>query len=150
MQAHEALLEVLHHELEILDELIRLGRDKGDNIHDEKKVAAVAVQEEKALQRLQKAEADRQALFDVVATGRSFSQWLHDQGPVQDSLRPAWQQLQERFLVLQDLNDINMQLVEESLAYIQFSLNLLTTQGPTTYGRRGQCGTTQSIFNRKV
>ena len=150
MQVQEALRIVLDRECDLLDELIALGQQKRENINNEKQVAMIAAKEDKILQRLQKAEAERQALFDVVAPGKTLQEWLKTGGSVQEALRPAATALQEKFGVLRDLNDTNMQLVEESLAFIRFSLNLLNTQSPSTYSPKGPSDGGGSFFNRKV
>lgn len=150
MQAYEALSDTMETEIRSLTKLIALARQKHAVISDEKQIAMIAAKEEKILQRLQHVEAERQALFDVVAPGKSLQQWLDEAGEIQVQLAPVAERLQQSFVELKDLNEINMQLVEESLAYVRYSLNLLNASGPSTYGRKGQTDAGRSIFNRKV
>jgi flagellar biosynthesis/type III secretory pathway chaperone len=60
-------------------------------------------------------------------------------------------ELTENLARLQSLNDLNQELLAQSLSYVQFSLNLFVGDDTSpTYTRPGANPAGRSIFDRKV
>lgn len=143
--------QVLTQENSLLEQLITLGEQKKAHIKDVSMVANIASQEQKLLAALEQVESDRAELFDVVGQGQSLREWLaQDRIEGNEELVEEIAALGDNLSQLRSLNEINKQLMEESLTLVQFSLSLLVDQTPKTYARDGRKAETKSFFDRKV
>jgi len=84
----------------------------------------------------------------VIASGQSLAQWLEttDEQDLADRIN----QLKSKYHQLQEINELNQLLIAESLAFIQYSLNLLVDETPLTYAKPGTRTVKKSIIDRKV
>lgn len=148
MQAYEAFVQVLEIELDLVNQLAALGEKKQGLINRADQVQQIAREEQALLEQLDMQEQERMNLLDVIAPGKSLDEWANgvDDARVQELA----EQLKERFARLRALNDINRQLINESLAYVRFSLDLLVDETPTTYAKKGKSSASKSFFDRKV
>ena len=114
-------------------------------------MSRIASEEQQLLTQLEGVEEERAMLYDVVASGVEIEEWMAQLEPDhQEIFAPLITDLAQNLGQLQSLNNLNQQLLEESLAYVQFSLNMLTDDPALTYARTGTTSQGKSIFDRKV
>lgn len=101
---------------------------------------------------MEEIDKDRARLFDVLSLGKNLEDWLISlENQQQMAVGPLLLELTENLAILQSLNDLNQELLAQSLSYVQFSLNLFMGDDTSpTYTRPGSNATTKSIFDRKV
>lgn len=152
MSVWDDFIAALTVENELLSELIQLSEEKREKINDAQEVARLASAEEKLVNRLEEIDQKRTILFDVVAPGQGLEEWLLNLNEEQqETVIPLIIDLAENLANLQSLNELNQELMEQSLNYIQFSLNLLMGDDSTPiYSRPGDKALGKSIFDRKV
>lgn len=152
MGALEDLVLVLQDENRLLQELVKLSAAKQNQINDAQKVGELAAQELEVLTQLEVLDQKRALLFDAAAPGRSLEEWaLGLEEEQQRIVAPLLADLVQNLAALQSLNNLNQQLLKESLAYVQFSLNVLLGEESTpTYARTGPGSPGKTIFDRKV
>lgn len=152
MSVWQEFLDVLQAENELLQELITLSTEKQNLINDAQEVARLASEEQNILARLEKVDQERALLFDVVAPGQSLESWLAGLADeLYEQVGPLILDLAQNLATLKSLNDLNQELLTQSLSYVQFSLNLLTGEDQSpTYTRPGTSSAGKSIFDRKV
>ena len=148
MQVIDAFRQVIGQEIAIIEQLIQSGQTKRTVIADPEQLSSIIDQERTLLASLEQAERERSQLFDVLAPGQSLSAWLEttaetDLGDQIHNLRGKYQQLQQ-------INELNQQLIQESLNLVQYSLNLLVADPPMTYAKPKSQATSKSIIDRKV
>ena len=152
MTVWDNFLAVVREENEILRELVELGTEKQEQINNAQEVSRLAGEEQLRLARLEVLDKERAELFDVLSLGKSLEAWLaslDDEG--QEEVAPLLLELTENLGRLQSLNDLNQELLAQSLSYVQFSLNLLMGDDTSpTYTRPGSSAAGKSIFDRKV
>ncbi len=152
MTVWDDLLSVLNTENELLRSLIALGNEKQEKINDADAVIRIAAEEQVLLARLAEVDQERAVLYDVVAPGQNLEDWLLalDRNQ-QEQMGPLFLELAENVGTLQSLNNLNQELLTQSLSYVQFSLNLLMgDESSSTYARGGTTSPRKSIFDRKV
>ena len=151
MNALQALAAVLEKENALLLELIALSEEKQKHINDAQEVSRIASEEQQLLTQLEKVEQERAVLYDVVASGKRVEEWIAQLTLEQQELfDPLITDLAQNVAQLQSLNNLNHQLLEESLAFVQFTLNMLTHDPAPTHARTGTSSQGKSIFDRKV
>ena len=146
------LIAVLKTEAQLLEELIELSTAKQNQINNAQEVAKLAGQEQELLKQVEAWDRERTLLFDALAPGQSLEEWLLGLSEEKQRIAaPIITDLVQKVALLQSLNDLNQQLLAESLAYVQFSLNvLLGDDGAPTYVRTGAGSSGKTIFDRKV
>ncbi|HHY09651.1 MAG TPA: flagellar protein FlgN [Firmicutes bacterium] len=152
MDLMQDLICVLETENRLLQELIGLGSKKRENINDAKVVADCAAQEQGVLVELEKTDGERRLLFDALGLAADPANWrLNAEAARQAELASLIAELAENLAALQALNHVNQQLLAESLAYVQFSLNVLVgDDNQATYAPTGASSQVKTIFDRKV
>lgn len=152
MTVLDDLILALETENKLLRELIALSTAKQNHINDAQEVVRLASEEQAILTRLEKVDHERALLFDVVAPGQKLEDWLVTLNEeTQETIGPLILDLAQNLGTLQSLNDLNQELLTQSLSYVQFSLNLLVgDEGAPTYTRPGSNAPGKSIFDRKV
>ncbi len=148
MEVYQALISLLERDNNLVEQLLALGEQKQLSINQGSKVATIAQQEQTLIDQLQQVESQREELFDVIAPGLTLTEWLAQQSDA--NISSLTDTLRENLAKLQSLNEINKQLLQESLAFVQFSLNLLVDDTPSTYARQGTTRKSKSFFDRKV
>lgn len=148
MQVIDAFIQVLEQQDSLIKELIALAEKKQEQIGDAEQVGMITQKEQESLVELAEAEQERHRLFDIISPSESMSEWLNRTNhPV---LTQLFQELQDGFSRLQSINETNQELIQESLNFIQFSLNLFINDTPSTYEKKGQQSSSKSLFDRKV
>lgn len=152
MSVWDDFIEVIKVENKLLQDLIDLSTEKQKVINDAQEVARLASKEERILASLEKADQERALLFDVVAPGQRLEDWLSTlTAGEQKIITPLILELIESLGALQNLNELNQELLAQSLSYVQFSMNLLVgDEDSPTYTRPGTSSPGKSIFDRKV
>lgn len=148
MLVRDAFKEIIEQETDIIEQLIECGYQKQAVITDIEQLTAVVEQERELLINLEQAEQERCQLFDVIASDQSPAQWLAATDDQELVLKIN--QLKTKYEQLQELNQLNQQLLAESLAFVQYSLNLLVDDLPLTYSKPGTRTVKKSIIDRKV
>ncbi len=148
MQVIDAFKQVITNEISIIEQLINCGQNKQKAMNDAELLSTIVDQERVLLMDLEKVEQERQGLLDVMAPGQTLSAWLD--GENQPELAATVDDLKTKYGQLQELNLVNQRLIQESLAFVQYSLNLLVDDNPTTYNKPGTKTTSKSIIDRKV
>lgn len=152
MSVWDDFIATLTTENELLNELIKSSEAKQENINDAQEIARLAHAEEAIVNRLEEVDKKRTILFDVVAPGQKLEEWLLTLSEEQqETVIPLIINLAENLARLQSLNELNQALIEQSLSYVQFSMNLLMGDESTPiYSRPGDKALGKSIFDRKV
>lgn len=150
MQVYQEFKELLIQENALIEQLITIGNQKKDLMNKAEQVAMLANQEQRLVEELEKLERERIILFDVLAPGQTLMEWLAQARPENSGLETEAQRLLENFDTLRNIHELNKQLLQESLNFVQFSLSLLVDETPKTYARGGTTSQTRSIFDRKV
>lgn len=150
MDSRQAFLDTLEQENHILEQLIVLGHAKQAHVADAQQISAFSSQEQSLIAQLQQAETERESLFGKIAPGQTLNTWLEQSENGTGLAQEHILALREKLGTLRELNDVNKQLIQESLAYIQFSLNMLIDDSSTTYAKRGNQAQNKSFFDRKV
>jgi flagellar biosynthesis/type III secretory pathway chaperone len=152
MTVWDEFIAVLQTENKLLLELIDLGSAKQKRINDAAEVSRLAGEEQSCLTRLEEADKVRTALFDVLSGGKKLEEWLMSlDAEAEERVSPLLLELTQNLGRLQSLNDLNQELLAQSLSYVQFSLNLFMGDDTSpTYTRPGGSTTGKSIFDRKV
>jgi len=148
MQVIDAFKQVIDQEITIVDQLIKLGLEKREIINSPARLQELVNQEVMLLADLERAEQERFKLFDVIAPGQKLKEWLNSTS--QPEITTQISRLEAKVDELTQINQLNQQLIAESLAFIQNSLNLLTDDLPLTYTKPGTRKQTISIIDRKV
>lgn len=148
----EDFVEVISLENDLLSELVDLSKAKQKKINDAQAVVRYASKEQNILVRLEEADKERTLLFDAIAPGQSLEDWLASLETEKESIiSPLILQLIENIGELQRLNDLNQELLAQSLSFVEFSLNMLVgDESSSTYQRPGTNSPGKSIFDRKV
>lgn len=136
----------------LLQELIELSAAKQKQINDAQEVARLASEEQSRLTSLEQVDRTRASLFHVLAGGKKLEDWLETLSPgQQEVMNPLILELAQNLGSLQTLNDLNQELLAQSLSYVQFTLNVLVGDDTSpTYTRPGANAQGKSIFDRKV
>ncbi len=152
MAVWDDFIAVVEKENRLLQELIELSTAKQQQINDAQEVARLASEEQSRLTLLEEVDEVRASLFDVMSGGKNLEDWLATlEQQQQKVVGPLVLELAENLGTLQSLNDLNQELLAQSLSYIQFSLNLLVgDETAPTYTRPGSNAPGKSIFDRKV
>ena len=152
MTVWDEFLAAVKSENALLQELIELGTAKQQNINNAQEVSRLAGEEQLCLTRLEEVDKERAELFDVLSAGKTLEGWLASlPSAMQEAVSPFLLELTENLARLQSLNDLNQELLAQSLSYVQFSLNLFVGDDTSpTYTRPGANPAGRSIFDRKV
>ena len=150
MTGLDALAATLRAEVQIIEELLELGKAKRQLMADADEIAAIAAKEQEMLPGLEALEKERLVLTDVISGGKSWEEALADLGEDGQEIGALVQRLAENVRRLKEVNDLNQELLRETLHFVQFSLNVLTDDTPVTYDQSGQTSSGKSIFDRKV
>ena len=152
MTVWDDFVAVLETENELLRELVELSVAKQKQINDAQEVSRLAGEEQSCLTRLEGVDKERAALFDALSGGKKLEEWLASlEDVLQEIVSPLLLELAENLGRLQSLNDLNQELLTQSLSFVQFSLNLFMGDDTSpTYTRPGGNTAGKSIFDRKV
>lgn len=148
----EDFVDILSAENDLLSELVDLSKAKQKKINDAQAVVRYASEEQTILAQLEEADKERIILFDAIAPGQNLEEWLASLDEEQEMvIGPLILRLIENIGELQRLNDLNQELLAQSLNFVEFSLNMLVgDEGSPTYQRPGTNSPGKSIFDRKV
>jgi len=146
----DALAAALTAENEIIERLLELGEAKRHALQNAEKVSAIAQEEEECLIRLDAVERERLVLTEAFAGSKTAEDLLAHLGDDRPDVRELLQRLAENLRRLQDINELNQELLRESLRFVQFSINALSGDVAITYDRTGPAPSGTSTFDRKV
>lgn len=151
MEVRESIVDILTRENAIIDELCKLGQEKQEMINEPESLRQIAEKEIECLTVLEELENERVLLFDIIAPGLTLEDWLDRSNDDLSDVKKLAITLKENFIKLRELNDINMELMKESLAFVQFSLNVLIGDNtPVTYGKASSQLARRSVIDKKV
>src|SRR5690554_3200720 len=150
MTGLQSLAEVLRAENKLIESLLRLGEEKQAAINDANRIAQIAELERGLIAELDKADQERAMLYDVVALGQPLDEWLGHLESDKNLFTQLTSDLVENIARFRSLNEINQQLLTESLDFVRYSLNMLTDSTSPTYARTGNASQGKSTFDRKV
>ncbi len=148
MQVIDVFNQVIDKEARIVEGLVQLGHKKQSNISNPKILQTITDQEGQLLDELRMVEHERTRLLDVLAPGFTLGSWVEQAD--MPGLAKRIEELQETYAELASINVSNQSLLRESLAFIQFSINLLVEEPPPTYGKPATTNFRKTIFDRKV
>jgi flagellar biosynthesis/type III secretory pathway chaperone len=160
----ERLIGVLAKMLELYQALLVISKQKHDILVSAKAVEleAITKQEELLIVQIGKIETAREnAIQEIIDANKIVEDHLTVSRLAQLAEEPFGVQLSELLEKLQQvtaelvrMNQINTKLIEQSLSYINFNLNLLTqnTIGPTyaAKGQQSQASPNRAMLDRKV
>ncbi len=145
----DKLIEVLNKETSVYEGILKLSRQKTDVIIAGRvsELEGITRAEQSVIVTLGKLEEEREKLVEQVATqlGMKASDVklsnLIKLLPKEqaEKLKKCHNTLPRVFNDIQDANGVNSKLIRNSLDYIDFSINVLTSNGSTgNYGNSGQ------------
>jgi len=145
----DKLIEVLNKETSVYEGILKLSRQKTDVIIAGKvsELEGITRAEQSVIVTLGKLEDEREKLVGQIAAqlGMKASDvkmsGLIKKVPQEqaEKLKKCYDTLPKMFSDLQDANAVNSKLIRNSLDYIDFSINVLTSTGTTgNYGNSGQ------------
>lgn len=148
----EDFVVVIQKENDLLSKLVDLSTEKQKKINDAQEVVRYASEEQSVLVQLEEVDRERAILFDALAPGLELEDWLQSLDEEKEKIiTPLILSLVENIGELQRLNDLNQELLAQSLSFVEFSLNILIgDEGSPTYQRPGANARGKSIFDRKV
>ena len=119
-------------------------------INEPESLRQIAEKEIECLTVLEELENERVLLFDIIAPGLTLEDWLDRSNDDLSDVKKLAITLKENFIKLRELNDINMELMKESLAFVQFSLNVLIGDDtPVTYGKASSQLARRSVIDKR-
>lgn len=156
MTFSEELMDILKKEYEILLTLKELTFDKTDFITNNQveKLEEMIKKEEELINLMANTEEERINLMDSWGVGINtpLSEVIEKVPEGKEGLMDIGEKLSKSMEEIQSRNNINSQLINENLQWLDFNMNLLTnTFTPTTYGKKKKgTETKNSLFDRKV
>ncbi|HSH37046.1 flagellar protein FlgN [Schnuerera sp.] len=156
MTFSEELIDLLKKELKILLALKESTFEKTDLIIENQveKLEEMLKKEEELINTMAITEEKRIKLLDSwgVDTNTPLSELIKNIPEKKENLIDIGEKLSKSLEEIQSRNDINNQLINENLQWLDFNMNLLTnTQTPTTYGKEKKGKETKNnLFDRKV
>jgi flagellar biosynthesis/type III secretory pathway chaperone len=148
MQVIDAFRQVMEQELAIIEQLIETGQTKRKVISDPAQLSSVVDQERALLTSLEQTERERCQLFDVMAPGQDLHTWLAT--TAETDLAHQVHGLRAKYQDLQQINQLNQQLIQESLNLVQYCLNIFVAEPPMIYTNPKTQAASKSIIDRKV
>ncbi|CCQ94660.1 hypothetical protein CULT_20104 [[Clostridium] ultunense Esp] len=156
MSFSEELMEILKRELDILLRLKELTFNKTDIIisNQVEELEEIIKKEEELINIMANTEEERINLMDIwgVDINTPLSEVIQKIPEGREDLAYIGEELSKSLEEIQSRNNINSQLINENLQWLDFNMNLLTNAyTPTTYGK-GKKGkeAKNSLFDRKV
>lgn len=160
----EQLVEILNQENEIYDTLSKISNNKKDLIVGGKvqELDTIVKLEQALVVRISKLEGEREKVVgelcallgqkpeDVTVSG--LSEKLGEKDSAQ--LKACQEKMLTKIFALKNANDLNSRLIKNSLEYIDFSINMMTSIGSVSnnYGSSGYSGDTKkrNLFDMKL
>ncbi|AWP25422.1 flagellar protein FlgN [Paenibacillus sp. Cedars] len=134
------IIEYMKRQDELHEQLIEAGKDKRQAIldNDVELLTAVMTKENRLLKQVAETEALRQGAADDFLREKGIRSQLQltvtemtrlvFNPDEKTELQDVQEQLMDRLMELKELNAINRELIEQSLAFIDYSLNLLVSR----------------------
>ena len=152
----EELMETLKKELEILYTLKELTYEKTDIIinNEVEKLEEINNKEEELVNRMTTVEEQRLKLMDSwgIDVNTSISEIIEKIPEGKEELTEIGEELIKSLVDIQEKNQINSELINDNLEWLDFNMNLiLNTQASTTYGKENKkIAANNNLFDRKV
>lgn len=155
MTFKEELESLLKKELNILKSLKELSFKKTDFIINNqiKELDQTTKEEEVLVNEMGNLEREREKLLDSWGLEKSapLSHVIENIPEGKEELANIKDELTKELGEISLRNNMNNDLIKDSLEWIDFNMNLITTtQSPTTYGKGNEGDGKNSIFDRKV
>ena len=156
MTFQEELVQVLKEELEILHILKELTYEKTDIIinNEVENLEELTKSEEELVESMIRVEKQRLNLMDSwgVGVNTSITQVIENIPEGKEELIELKDELANILKDIQERNQINQELINDNLQWLDFNMNLISNiQTPTTYGKGDKkTGANNSLFDRKV
>lgn len=166
MQAEiaKALTEVLNQESDIYDTLSRISNNKTNLIVGGKvnELESIVKIEQSLVMKISKLEAEREKIVEKICsflgikpeevTLSSLTEQLGQDESAE--LRACQERIVKNINSLKNSNDLNSRLIKNSLEYIDFSINMMTSIDTVnnSYGSSGHTGDTKkrNLFDVKL
>lgn len=160
----DRLIEVLNKETAMYEEILKLSKNKTDVIIEGKvnELESITKLEQMLILQLGKLEEERETLVDAIAVQVKMNSsdltlsGLEKLFPKEqaDKLKACHDKLPGLIKDLGEANVLNSKLIKNSLEYIDFSINILTSAGATgnNYGYSGQSSDSKkrNFFDMKL
>lgn len=156
MSFSEELMEILKRELDILLRLKELTFNKTDIIINDQveELEEIIKKEEELINIMANMEEERANLMDSwgVDINTPLSEVIQKVPEGKEDLIYIGEKLSKSLEEIQSRNNINSQLINENLQWLDFNMNILTNAyTPTTYGKEEKGKEAKnSLFDRKV
>ncbi|MEK3733191.1 MULTISPECIES: flagellar protein FlgN [Paenibacillus] len=134
-----SIIDCMRRQIELHEQLIEAGKDKRQAImvNDVERLTAVITRENRLLKQVAETEALRQGAADNFLREKGIRSQLQltvteltrlvFNPEEKDELLAVQRELTDRLLELKELNNSNRDLIEQSLDFIDYSLNLLVS-----------------------
>lgn len=154
MTFKEELMAVLKAELEGLKAIKELAYQKTDVIvnNEVEELEKITKKETELINQMANIEKARLKLLNSwgLDMNTPLSHIIEKIPEEKEDLEKLAEELKAYLMDIQVRNNMNKELIEDNLEWIEFNINLLTqTAAPTTYNKKDS-KTGQSLFDRKV
>lgn len=156
MTFKDELIAILEEEVKELESIKSITYEKTDVImnNEVETLQNMTKEEEELIIKIAALEDKRLKLFDSWGVDKNtpFSEVIEKIPEGKEELTEIRDRLNSLLLDIQARNNINNELINENLEWMEFNINLITQAGtPATYGKKsGKEKTNKSIFDRKV
>ncbi|GAB6927552.1 hypothetical protein JCM10914A_15350 [Paenibacillus sp. JCM 10914] len=135
-----SIIDYMKRQDELHEQLIAAGQDKRQAIldNDVERLTSVMTKENRLLKQVAETERQRQDAADEFLREKGIRSQLQltvtemtrlvFNPDEKNELLQVQQQLMDRLMALKELNAMNKELIEQSLAFIDYSLNLLVSR----------------------
>jgi flagellar biosynthesis/type III secretory pathway chaperone len=153
----EELEDVLKRELSVMEKILKVSQEKTDAIVDSnlKKLEEITKEEEVLLNKVASLEDEREELLNTwgLDTKLPLSEIIEN---IPEEDKSLLYEIKEKLITileeLREKNDLNNALIQDSLEFINFTLNAMASvESPATYEKdKLKDSRVKSIFDRKV
>jgi len=154
MSFKDELMEILREELKELKAIRDIAYNKTDIIvkNEIKSLQNITAEEEGLVSKMAALEERRLNLLDSWGVNKStpLSEIIEKIPEGRKELMDIREELNNLLMDIKQRNDINSQLIQENLEWMEFNINLITQANtPGTYGKKDN-KSNRSFFDRKV
>lgn len=154
MSFTDELMEILNEELKVLKSIKDIAYNKTDTIikNEIKSLQNITAEEEELISKMSALEGKRLYLFNSWGVDKNtpLSEIIEKVPEGKEELIGVREELNALLMDIKQRNDINSQLIQENLEWMEFNINLFTQANtPNTYGKKGE-KVSRNLFDRKV
>lgn len=154
MSFKDELMEILEEELKVLKAIRDIAYSKTDTIIKNKieSLQNITAEEEELIGKMSALEGKRLNMLNSWGVDKNtpLSEIIEKIPEGKEELIGIREELNNLLMDIKKRNDINGQLIQENLEWMEFNINLITQANtPNTYGKKNE-KVNRNLFDRKV